>query len=372
MHYLTLIAVNVPQIKENEAENKKVKALIKAMETNKPEGKDYLYDIKLEELKETQTTFARKVSDLAYEFMEPFGQDSEDYQEFCDLTEELESVYESEKGNFIKTPDGRIFEEYRNIDGHNFSIENGMVYERIRTGKAGSQFKRTKIAKKMKAIMDYPYKKAYKTFDLFAREGRNESYDENQQAYGYYCNPNTVYDWCVIGGRWPNIFLVKEECQEIYISTESHGCQKDKPNGYKWVTAARMKDIEWEVMKIFDKENQTKQYHTFVEYFEKGEVPPNSYYTLTEKGLNSFGDMAYIKGESLEEFLLRKGVSDELKYPCVCYGYFHDGLYNERWIYSTPGQAGSDKNLIAWQKEVDEYLLGLNPEDVLVGIDIHI
>ena len=69
MHYLTLIAVDIPQIAENEKENEEVKAKIEFMKANKPDGKDYLYDITLEELEETQTTFARLVASAGYEFM---------------------------------------------------------------------------------------------------------------------------------------------------------------------------------------------------------------------------------------------------------------------------------------------------------------
>lgn len=372
MHYSTLIAIDVPHVEENEAENLKIKESIASMKANKPEGKDYLYHLILEKLEESQTTFARTVSDLAYEFMEPFGQNSEKYQEFCDITEELKDIYMNGEGNFIKTPDGKIMEEYRSIGNHRFTIMDGQVYERIGKRWDDSSLIRTKLSKKMKALMGYPFKKAYKTFELFATEGRGETYYEEEGGYGYYYNPNTCYDWCAIGGRWPNVFLVKEACQEVYLSAGNNGRSKECPEGYKWVTAARMKNIEWELMKEIDKEYETKNYHAFVEYFEKKEVPPNGYYVLSDNGIKTFGEMAYIKGETLDDFLLRKGISDELKYPCICYGYFHDGVYNERWIYSTPEQPGCNKNLIAWQKEVDVYLDGLTPEEVLVSMDIHI
>ena len=372
MHYLTIIAINVPQVKENEAENKQVKEIIELMKANKPDDKDYLFDIRLEELEETQTTFARTVSDLAYEFMEPFAQDSEKYQEFCDITEELKDVYMNGKGHFIKTPDGKIMEEYQGIGDHRFTIKNGQVYERIGKCWNDRDLKRTKLAKKMKALTGYPFKKAYKTFELFAIEGRGETYYEEEGGYGYYYNPNTCFDWCVIGGRWPNTFLVKEDCQEVYICAEQRRGKNNAPSGYKWVAAARMKDIEWELMKRLEKENQTKSYYIFVESFAKGEVPPNTYYKLTENGFCGFSDMVYVKDETLESFLYRHGVSDELQYPAICYAYIHDGEYHERWEFSRPERKGYDKAMINWQKKVDAYLLGLYLDDVLVAMDIHI
>lgn len=372
MHYLTVIAIDVPQIEENEAENLKVKTLIKALKEDKPQEGNFLYDYRLEELEETQTTFARTVSDLAYEFMEPYGQDSENYQEFFDMTEELGHSYEHGKGDFIKTPDGRITSAFYVVGEHRFIIQNGKVYEQLGKGWKDRRFKRTKIAKKMKALVDFPNKKAYKTFDLYATECCGETYHEDKEAYGYYCNPNTYYDWCVIGGRWPNTFLVKEECQEVYICAEKRSGKNDAPSGYKWVAAARMKDIEWELMKQLEKENHTKSYYICAESFAKGEVPPDTYYKLTENGFLGFSDMVYVKGESLESFLSRHGVSDELQYPAICYAYIHDGEYHERWEFSLPERKGYEKAMIHWQKEVDGYLSGLQPDNVLVTIDIHI
>lgn len=372
MHYLTVIAIDVPQIEENEAENLKVKTLIKALKEDKPQEGNFLYDYRLEELEETQTTFARTVSDLAYEFMEPYGQDSENYQEFFDMTEELGHSYEHGKGDFIKTPDGRITSAFYVVGEHRFIIQNGKVYEQLGKGWKDRRFKRTKIAKKMKALVDFPNKKAYKTFDLYATECCGETYHEDKEAYGYYCNPNTCYDWCVVGGRWPNTFLVKEECQEVYICSEKRSYKKDAPAGYKWVAAARMKDIEWALMKQLEKDSQIKHYHLCAEYFAKGQVPPDTYYKLTEDGFRGFSDMAYVSDETLESFLSRHGVSDELQYPSICYAYIYDGEYHERWEFSTLERKGYDRVLIDWQKEVDEYLSGLQPDDVLVTMDIHI
>jgi len=60
------------------------------------------------------------------------------------------------------------------------------------------------------------------------------------------------YDWCVIGGRWPRRFLVKESCKEYSIGERSWDDidrKIDAPEGYFWVAAARKKDIEWQAMR---------------------------------------------------------------------------------------------------------------------------
>ena len=370
MHYLTFIAIDIPQLVEDEAENRKVKETIEYMKKNKPDGKDYLYDIELEELEEGQTTFARAVSQASYEFMEPFGENSEDYQEFFDYTEEFKNIYENDKDDFIKTPDGRIVEPHKVFAGHSFTVYDGKVYEYVSSDTEEKPI-RTRLAKKLKALVDYPYKKVYKTFDLFLKETRGDCYNEKENSYGFYFNPNSCYDWCVIGGRWPNTFLVKEDCQEIYLSNESHGYKKETPQGYKWVTAARMKDIEWKLMQELDREEQIKNYQTYKEYFEKDEVPSGSYLKLKGDELYSQGDLLLKKEASLDEFLIQNGISNELKYPSICYGFIFEGEYHQRWVYSTAERSGFDRALIEWQKEVDVYLDSLAPDDVLVSVDIH-
>ena len=63
-------------------------------------------------------------------------------------------------------------------------------------------------------LVNYPLKKLYKTLGEYAEQYHGYVYNEEEQGYGYYSNPNAFYDWYVIGGRWPRVFLVKESCTE--------------------------------------------------------------------------------------------------------------------------------------------------------------
>ena len=54
------------------------------------------------------------------------------------------------------------------------------------------------------------YKKLFETFEDFARESHGmPERDKQHNRYGYWCNPNSQWDWYVIGGRWSGFFLVK-------------------------------------------------------------------------------------------------------------------------------------------------------------------
>lgn len=59
------------------------------------------------------------------------------------------------------------------------------------------QAKRTKKAKAMKVIDSYPYKKLFASFSEFATEHCGYDYYEDENAYGYYTNPNAFWDWYV-------------------------------------------------------------------------------------------------------------------------------------------------------------------------------
>ena len=369
MHYLTFVAVEIPPYVEDLEENKKVERAIEDLREDDAQEK-IMKDIYLECLFERKTTFGRLVSDAVDETLAPFGQDSEDYQEFFDMTEEIKQEYENGKDDFYKTPDGKFKRNFYSVDGHQFVVRDKKVYEYV--GKGKRQELRTKLAKKMKAYPDYPNKKAYKSFEDYAENGRYENYDEKHKAYGYYCNPNTVYDWYAIGGRWFDCLLVKDSCVDVYLCDKKREDEPAAPKGYKWVAGARMKDIEWDLMLKLQKDRLTESYEKYKKWFAEKVLPEKTYCTLCSDGIRSWNGMEYCDGDTLEAFLERKGISPDVKYPSVCYGYFYEGSYNERWCYTTAEEKGHDRPEIIWQKEVDLYLDGLNPDDVLVGVDIHI
>lgn len=82
-----------------------------------------------------------------------------------------------------------------------------------------------------------PYDKIYQTFEKFVEKEYGTFYYEEQEAYGYYYNPDAFYDWYSIGGRWPDMFLVKDDCGEYGIADRSWTCadkETKAPDGYHW------------------------------------------------------------------------------------------------------------------------------------------
>lgn len=104
----------------------------------------------------------------------------------------------------------------------------------------------------------------------------DESYDENGNHLTTY-NPNSKWDWYEIGGRWNKILLVKEEVKDIEEGTPSWGnldsINKKAPEGFKWVTGAKIKDIEFE--KAIEFNNTYNKSIRFWELYVEGQKPQN-------------------------------------------------------------------------------------------------
>ena len=104
----------------------------------------------------------------------------------------------------------------------------------------------------------------------------DESYDKNGNHLTTY-NPNSKWDWYEIGGRWNKILLVKEEVKDIEEGTPSWGnldsINKKAPEGFKWVTGAKIKDIEFE--KAIEFNNTYNKSIRFWELYVEGQKPQN-------------------------------------------------------------------------------------------------
>ncbi len=368
MHTLTLVTVDVPTQLEVTMDVDTYRELLENYKSDKPKSDfdSIMVDFGLRRATSRRDAFSCAVDDAIAEKMELYCECTEDrqYLEFENENEVIRHKYENETQNFLKHPDGRI--EPANCQ-HFYEIRDGVVWQR----KAGSLHHpmRTKKAKKIKALVDYPFRKAYKTFDKFATDYYGITYDEEHEAYGYYYNPNAFWDWYSIGGRWPATFLVKETCKEYSIGERRMEAKMpDAPEGYIWVIAARKKDIEWQVAFEWKRENMKKQFFLLEECFKKGEIPNDMCATITEKGIGLFGDMYYIAGESLDENLKRLGYAECHKYHASAGAFLgHDGEYIDR--YDILG-ANEDKDL--WVKHLDKFVDEVDDETVIVAVDCHI
>lgn len=221
MHFLTLAALEISQIQEDKELDNQIAEALKELELQKQiETKNFMLDFAIGRCQNLQSSFSRAVNDGVSELMYPYCESLEDpeYLEFEDRTEKLREEYE-DAVDCIKLPQGTVVEQYGDPLWGRFVVRDGKVFQRD----AGSLHheKRTKKAKRMVALPNYPRKKLYKSFEKYAEERCGFSFDEKHQGYGYYYNPNAIWDWYSIGGRWPEMFLVKDDCTEYSIGERS-------------------------------------------------------------------------------------------------------------------------------------------------------
>lgn len=383
MHFKTLVAVEVPKLEENPIVDLFIEKQIESLkEKYKRNKRNFRAECDLRHLNGLRTEFARCVMTLMYDKMDPYNEQTENpkFLQFEDRTDELRQKYE-ECINCIKLPNGRILPENDWFFRGKFVIhEDGKVYQR-NYGQLKND-KRSKKAKKMTAILNYPYKKLYKTFEEFAEIGNGLRYNEYFGGYGYTFNPEAFYDWCVIGGRWPRRFLVKNECKEYSIGNRSWGkldIEFDAPTGYRWVAAARKKDIQWQVMRDWKLECAKKEFYMFEEIYKSKIIPKDMFCKIAENKLvGDFGMLYYIEGETLESYLKRNHIVDTFKYPAITLGFLDDDGYHEErevWIDSRSRKRVNKqkrKNRIEFRRRLDEYLESIPDEAVIVGVDCHV
>ena len=374
MHFLTLAILEIPEVREDKELDKQIVEALKELELQKQiETKNFMLDFTIGRFQNLQSSFSRAVNDGVSELMYPYCESLEDpeYLEFEDRTEKLREEYESVV-DCIKLPQGTIVEQYGDPLWGRFVVRDGKVFQRD----AGSLHheKRTKKAKRMVALPNYPRKKLYKSFEKYAEERCGFSFDEKHQGYGYYYNPNAIWDWYSIGGRWPEMFLVKDDCTEYSIGERSW-CNSDRkseaPEGYRWVCAARKKDIAWDAMRDWRNQKAAERFHKLEQMFLAGKTDPDFHGEIVPDGVMHWGELVYRKGSTLEEYLEGYGIPGSWKYPVGS----HDIVDEGQWLsvedsVQDPGTGSYAP--VDWRSCIDGYIDDMDEDMVLVSVDYHI
>lgn len=191
MHYRTLVTVDIPEVKADIRTDCKIQNSINNLEDALAKcdkdsiGSKTMKEIYLSRLKGMRNTFAREVYRAVDELLEPYSESTEnpEYLKFEDHTDALKNEYENKSIDCIKLPDGRIVSIHNRIIYDKFIIRDGLVYQKY-FGQLKHE-KRSKAAKKMTALPDYPYKKLYKRFEGFAEQEKYMDYNDEYEGYGY-------------------------------------------------------------------------------------------------------------------------------------------------------------------------------------------
>lgn len=338
MHYLILAALTIPA-KEAPHKEREIQ--------NQPAGPGQQAHGGPIEGHSVHDSFSRAVASEAYRILERYSYRTRnpDYLEFCDRTTVVAREYDTGTISCFRLAEGRIVLPTDSRVYGLFTIRDGKVY-RCRSGPLQHE-RRSRQAKRMKALPDYPLKGLFPSLEAFAEEYYGYQHLKGQGKFGYYYNPNAFWDWYSIGGRWPDLFLVKESCPEYFADKdlrEQESGRAQAPEGYKWVCAARKKDIEWQAIRDW------------------GLLEAEGRSTSLEKLSTT---------TATESCPARRSFPDERRYPVSFYGYMDDAACRTEGTFLSDAPGNRTAAEERWQDAVQDYIGSLSDDDVLAGIDCH-
>lgn len=314
--------------------------------------------------------FASAVDTAVDEAMAPYSQDTDDprYCIFEDETEDLKSQFETDMVECIQY--GTKYYGKRDIPGFRV-CKDGIVRE---VTESGQEFLSAK-AQKMQ-VVTIPAKEFYKTFRKYANG--HATYHAEKKAWGYFTNPNCFYDWYSIGGRWQAPLLVKSDCEDYAEGVP--GCGSDgklppAPNGYKWTSAARIKDIQFDAMVQHSIDEHTARYQKFAKMWETQTIVDQKGYHLELKpdGIYSFGRKIFDPEISLEESLAAKNFTAQNCLSRLLCGYLDTRVEVKPDADGelTSGYYEQDCTEDDWDATINSFVAEFDPETVLAIVDCH-
>ena len=368
MHYRSMLFVELPAVQKDDQWEQQVQERMEEVKAQHP-GKiaeKVLLELQLGMLSNVRTTFGRELTEVIHKTMARFVYETDDPEllEFEDRTDEYLADF-NKNIVCVSMPDGRILAADDYTFMKDFKIQDGKVFQ-----KKDGKLKRTITARRMRVLPEYPRSKLYQSFEEFVEDWGGRKNEETGR-YGEWFNPYGICDWYSIGGRWPEMFLVKLDCPEYsYGECESMDDSKHPaPEGYRWVACARKKDIQWEPMRQWRNKQVEEQFHLLEKIFQSGEDHGNIY-RVTEEGVSRWGKLIYRKGQTLEEYLEEYGFTEKCKYPIsVCGIFIDENYYAEGEVLFDAD--GKPRQRLSWQEITDIFIDDADDDTVFVGIDYH-
>lgn len=209
-------------------------------------------------------------------------------------------------------------------------------------------FEKTNLEEKKKDYLNdttskgIPLKEEYSTFKDYLEDYCSEQIDDEMGEYGYWTNPNSKWDWYVVGGRWSNMLTLK--------------------NGQK-VNSALAKDIDFD---FIDKEESEKARIRW-ELWVEGREPENDEETKILK--EQFYKTEYYLGKyKTKENYVR--LVNEISTHAV--------LKKGKWFESGEmgwfgcNNATADEEYTWYKNFRSNFIDKLKPNDLVTIVDCHI
>lgn len=300
--------------------------------------------------------------------LEPYYEATENpaFLEFQDKTEQAKKEYQTDTARAVRMWNGGVVSISDPLFNEFYLIDGGKVYLKNKDDRnARDEDDKTRA---MEIIDKYPVKELY-TFESYCESYCG--YSQNSKgAWGYYCNPNATWDWYEIGGRFSGKFLVREGLEECV-----RGSRESEIPEYIFADAARKKDICWEKMKELSREAACTYYERLKAAFQSKETKDlGPFMRIAEEGIVSWNNtLEYVKDESLDEFLTRKGATGEDAYLITPYAIVDlDGKWHARGTMGWFGYSSGDMPERDWHDQIQSLIGELADDTVMVMVDCHI
>ena len=168
--------------------------------------------------------------------------------------------------------------------------------------------------------------------------------------------------------------LVTADTKDALRLSEEDDQDTVHPDGYRWVNGAYMKDIAWEKMLELKAADLRAAYEILSEAFRMQDDSNLGYLAkITEDGIATWGDMLYIKGESLDEFIARRGATKDDTHPLNVFAFVDSlGEWHAAGDMGGFAIASNEKPERVWLDELKTLTEAIDPDDFIVIIDCHI
>lgn len=280
-----------------------------------------------------------------------------EYLVFEDKEETTREEYNTTKAAAVKMPDGTYKSQY------DYCFKKDSNFKTIYP--EGSE------------LVDIEVNILYPTFENYAEHHHEFTKDEEMGKYGYWHNPNSKWDYYVIGGRWNGLFISKLD-----------------GNSY---SSMRKGDIDWEAMKAAKKKGYEQTYDEWVNYNynspEDRQRYAGIYGILNEKSLllekwktikndsslsidqkckvlRAIKDYAESESEFVPE--TKEEYAERLSSEFNTFGYLVNGNWFEKGKMGWWGMVRNEIGVDEWALKFKEFLDSINDNERLTIVDCHI
>jgi hypothetical protein len=294
--------------------------------------------------------------------------ENEDYRVFQDCTEKCRKEYQEDTSDFAQFPDGNIYSIYHGKFCSKYMVKDGKVY--CKPEKFGDDPYESEDSLAITYLPNRPVKCHY-SFEEYCVDFCG--YRLENGCWGYWSNPNAKWDWWTVGGRWSGSMLAAKGIKDVLYSSEQHDDMLQMGN-YRPIDGAFKKDIAFLKMHELQKESASARFFKLEKAFEQNDASDLGPLTaIKEDGIYGWGDLLYQAGETLEEYLQRRGLADDANGGFYPYAYVDaEGDWHGEGDMGWFGISSNDKSKLDWHTEVQQFLESLDGDDYLVCVDCHI